>query len=90
MTVKTLKINQEELENLLQYADNNEIYFNYIEGNLLDNYTLYDTEELEFDGNSSKYLIVKEKYVNEWSSEQVLIMTDSLETIEQFEQAHEQ
>ena len=85
MTVKTIELNKKEVENLISYADNNEIYFNFFEGTLLDNYTFYDTKEIEKDGYSSNYMIIKEVPLNEWTSKQVLIMTNSIEDIEKFE-----
>jgi hypothetical protein len=71
-----------ELDKLLVVASENEINFDCFEGCLLDNFIFYNTENLKINNVSAKYIIVKENYLNEYSSDLIIIMTNSDEEIE--------
>lgn len=55
------------------------------EGVLLDNYIIYDTEFVKI-GNykPSKFIIMREKYLNEWNSITELVLTNNEKTVEKF------
>lgn len=87
MTKAMFAINNETLNTMVTLAEVNGIPYEIFEGCLQDNVILYDAEDIHIDGVSAAYIIVKEKYVNEWSSELVAILTDSFEEVQDFEEA---
>lgn len=55
-------------------------------GCLLDNYVIRGAEQIKFNRvKPRKYILIKEKYLNEWSSTLELTMTDNEEIINEFE-----
>lgn len=82
--MNTIEISNDELSDLLTKA--NEIYIenDCFEGSLHDNFIFYDADAISINGKSSKYIIVKENYLNEWSSNLLLTMTDSIEEVKIF------
>ncbi|AUO79529.1 hypothetical protein BSP10_126 [Bacillus phage BSP10] len=58
----------------------------FFEGCLQDNVIFYDAGDILIGGVSATYVIVKEKYRNEWSSDPVAILTDSFEEVQDFEE----
>lgn len=66
------------IDKLVQAAIENEIDFECYEGSLIDNYIFYSNKIIRIKGNrATKYIIVKEKYLNEWSSVHEITLTDS-------------
>lgn len=62
----------------LSYKKGNEV--NQYEGGLLDNYLIVNTGKIVFNKTKArKYIIVKEKYLNCWSSTYEVIFTDSID-----------
>ncbi|UPI12743.1 hypothetical protein [Bacillus phage SBSphiJ5] len=86
MTKATFAISNETLNTMVALAEVNGISYEFFEGCLQDNVIFYDAEDIHIDGISATYIIVKEKYVNVWSSELVAILTDSFEEVQEFEE----
>lgn len=85
----TLSISNEVLEEILLLADKLEVYCECFEGSLQDNYILYDADNISIGGDSAKYIIIKERFLNAWSSELVLVFTDNEKEVMQFEELFE-
>lgn len=81
----TMNINRHELNNLLEVATKQELFYHVFEGSLIDNYIIYDTDNITIEGVTAKYIMIKESFLNEWSSEHVLILTNDIEKVEEFE-----
>ena len=55
------------------------------EGALQDRYIFWNTNNIEFEGfDNREYIIVKDIYVNEWSSKLVAILTDDIDLVEEY------
>lgn len=83
--MKTVKkyISSDEVEKLTKIINDYERF----EGSLLDNYIFYHTETIRYGRcQPRKFILVKEIFVNEWSSEYQLTMTDSEKEVEIFRQ----
>jgi hypothetical protein len=78
------EISYDDLELLIEVASIHDIECECFEGSLLDNYVFYGAKLINIGGESANYLIVREKYVNEWSSSLVLTMTNSYKDVEEF------
>lgn len=72
--------------NVVNYFIENGFNVEYKEGVLLDNYCIEVGEnKLKFGKvKVRKYIIIVEKYLNEWSSSLEMILTDKKETYEQY------
>jgi hypothetical protein len=79
-----LEITNNDLSKLIKTADENNIVYDCFEGSLQDNFIFYNNNVINIGWGSAKYIIVKERFLNEWSSDLVLIMTDSDEEVEEF------
>lgn len=83
MTTITL----EEFNDILEFATINNIAYDYFEGSLLDNAIIYNMDnelKIYIDGKTSKYIIIKEKYLNEWSSILEVIFTDDSKIADEY------
>ena len=78
------EISTNVLNEILEIAEEIGVSYDCFEGCLRDNYVFYSDECISIEGKSSKYLIIKERYLNEWSSDLILIMTNSTEEVENF------
>lgn len=79
------EISNDCLNKIVEIASNNGVYYECFEGSLQDNFVVYNTENIIALGKETrKYIIVKEKPLNEWSSELVAVLTDSIEEVEEF------
>lgn len=80
--------NQEDINKILELADELELYNFMTEGTLLDNYYIENLDKIKIEKATRKYLYIKENYLNEWSSNYKIILTDknyNFETDEEFE-----
>ena len=80
----TYTVDQEFVNNLLDIAEENGIEYTGFEGVLLNNYIIYTNKEIRVGGRRTKYIIIKEVTLNEWSSDYELILTDSNKKAETF------
>jgi hypothetical protein len=85
----TFEIGSDVFDELMKLADESQVAFDGFEGVLLDNYILYGTENISLAGESSKFIILKEKFLNNNSSVMVAIMTDSEDEVDEYKAAFE-
>ena len=79
-------INTGTLNNLVKFAEEVGVAYDCYEGVLQDNYIFYKTEGVGIGRvKPREYIIVREKYLNPWSSGLELIMTDDIATVERYE-----
>lgn len=72
------RINKESVENILDFAENNGLGVECIEGTLQDNYFIMLDKNMGIDGEEpKKYVILLETPLNGWESGHTLITTDS-------------
>lgn len=70
---------------LVKFAENKGVEIERYEGSLLDNYILYNHDTISIRGvKPRKYILLQEKYKNDWSSVTELIMTDDIYKVESF------
>lgn len=81
----TLNIDPDFLSKIFEMAGKYDIDYDCYEGCLQDNFIFYNTRPIKIDGKSRDFIIVKERFLNEWSSDLILIMTNSIEEVENFE-----
>lgn len=85
LKLKEYSVNREFVNKLIEISGNNDIHVDVFEGSLNDNYVFYGTEIIKIKGiRKAKYIIIKERYLNTWSSENVLMVTDDLKKVEKF------
>ena len=85
MKLKEYSVDRDFINKLIEISDNNNIHVDFFEGSLVDNYVFYDTEIIKIKGiRRAKHIIIKEKYLNTWSSENVLMVTDDIKKVKQF------
>ena len=78
-------IDNDTLTKILENADEMGIYYETVEGTLQDNYLFFNDNIITFKGiRPRKYIIIEEKYLNEWSSELVMTMTDKDSKVDEF------
>lgn len=78
-------ISLDEANKIVDFAINNEYTFDCFDGCLVDSYIIYNTESVRIGRmKSRKNIIIREIYMNEWSSGLELIMTDNEETVKNF------
>lgn len=73
-------VTEEEVTELINSGDDTEIF----EGSLLDNYVVYANDDLSYDGESRKYFLIAERFVNTWTSRYELTMTDDETKLDEF------
>ncbi|PAV30208.1 hypothetical protein CIL05_07005 [Virgibacillus profundi] len=80
-------VTNEFINQMIEIANNQGIDYNMFEGSLTDNFIFYDTERIKItEVGQSKYLIIKENFVNTWTSELELIATNEISTVEKYEE----
>ena len=96
------EIDLQSVNNILNYAVESGCEINRYQGSLLDNYIVYDAEELIFKISDSepynkeynlikdkKYILLKEKFLNEWSSITEITFTNDEQKVIDFEKQFE-
>ncbi|MFR4519355.1 MAG: hypothetical protein ACLT40_05270 [Fusobacterium sp.] len=81
--------NQEDINKILELSDELELYTFVMEGVLVDNYYIENFDKIKIEKATRKYIYIKENYLNEWSSNYKIILTDKIydfETEEEFEE----
>lgn len=79
------EISFEYVNKLCDYCCQNGIDFEVYQGSLLDNYIFYDTEHIKLNKiEPRKFIIIREKYLNEWNSTFEMIMTDDEGLVEKY------
>ncbi|UNA01675.1 hypothetical protein MG295_00258 [Bacillus phage vB_BcgM] len=79
--IKMVNVESEYIKSLIELANEKSIYIEIYEGNLLNNYVLYDTDNFEVSGQTATYIICKECYVNEWTSNYTIVMTNDINEV---------
>ncbi|HAZ1136061.1 TPA: hypothetical protein J0U94_000880 [Enterococcus faecium] len=76
MRDRILEVNQEMVNKLTNISGNYEKY----DGTLLDNYIFHDTQNIRIGRSKPRaFILIKEKYLNEWNSTYEMVMTDNFE-----------
>lgn len=78
-----------EVRQILDKSVNLDQECNCFEGVLLDNYIIYNNDKLTINKKLAKYIIIKETYINDWSSDYTIILTDNIETVGVYEKQFE-
>ena len=87
----TTTISYEAAQRFIKLASELDLDYETYEGCLLDNHVIRNAEQIKFGRvKPRKYILIKEKYVNEWSSALELTMTDDEEIINEFEALYEE
>lgn len=84
-----VSLDEISVNDLIVLMGEQEIDCDCYEGCLQDNLIYYGTENVVIDGMSRKFLIFRERYLNSWSSDLELIMTDSYEEVEKYREMFE-
>jgi hypothetical protein len=78
-------ITLESVNQIINFANDKGLQVDIFEGTLLDNYVIYDTSTIDIGRTKGrKYIILREKVLNCWSSITELIMTDNDEFVNDF------
>lgn len=72
----TYDITNKDIEKILELCSQLEIEFDVVESTLNDEYIIYSNNAIKIGRVFRKYMIVRETFLNEWSSKLSLIMTD--------------
>lgn len=88
--MSTFQVTNNFISDLLTIADKNGIEYECFEGSLQDNFVFYHADKIRIENKSAKYIIVKERFLNEWSSDLVLTLTNSDRKAEEFRSIFEQ
>lgn len=73
----TYNINNEQIDKILELCNQLEIHFDVVESGLNDEFIIYSNNAIKIGRVFRKYMIIREIFLNEWSSDLILIMTDS-------------
>ena len=84
------EINLEEADFICKLASNLNLDIQMFDGCLLDNFIIKDTEEIKLKINKKnikarKYIIIKTKFANTWTSVYELILTDNEDFVKKCE-----
>lgn len=84
-------ISMETADAFINLASKLDLSYETCEGSLLDNHVIRGAEQIKYGRvKPRKFILIKEKYLNEWSSTLELTMTDNEEIINEFEVLYEQ
>lgn len=77
------KVDSKIVDELIEKSNSESI--EQFEGNLLDNYIIDNINKLVFNSSKArKYIVIKEKFLNEWSSCYDVIFTDEEKEVDEF------
>lgn len=79
-----IDIDTKDLNLLMEVADEHGLGYDWYEGTLLDNVVIYNDNVINIGGKTAEFIIIKEKYLNSWSSGLVLTLTNSIDEINSF------
>lgn len=79
-------IDSETVNKVLLLTDRVDCY----EGVLLDNYIIWDASKIKINRTTRKFIILKERFLNEWSSDTQLIMTDDEDLVNTYVELFEE
>lgn len=84
-------VNNEFVEKLLNVASDLDLEVDCYEGGLNDSYIVYGTERISMGRvKPRKFIIVREVYLNCWSSGLEMIMTNNEKTVEHYRELWEE
>lgn len=72
----TYDITNKDIDKIIELCNQLEIHFDVVESALNYEYIFYSNNAIKIGRVFRKYMIVRDIYVNEWSSKLCLIMTD--------------
>lgn len=75
--MKTVQVEQEFVNALMETFDKSGLDYEVFEGNLLHNFVFTADKMVSGVGRKTKYIIIREVALNEWSSAYEMILTDS-------------
>ena len=77
------KVDTKIIDELIEKSNGE--FIEQFEGNLLDNYIIDNVNRLVFNTSKArKYIVIKEKFLNEWSSCYDVIFTDEEKEVDEF------
>lgn len=77
------KVDSKIVDELIEKSNGE--FIEQFEGNLLDNYIIDNINKLVFNTSKArKYIIIKEKFLNEWSSCYDVVFTDNEKEVDEF------
>ena len=80
-----MRVSWKNAQSILLYAEKKCCPIDYFEGCLLDNFVIYNAKCINVDKvEPREFIILREAYLNEWSSEIEVIMTDDEMYVEDF------
>lgn len=83
---RVLNITQNDCNKIVEMANLQSCAIDCYESVLLDNYIIYNTDKIRIGrAKPRKYIIIVEKFQNEWSSALQLIQTDSYKKVLKYE-----
>ncbi len=68
--------NQEDIDRIMELAEELKLYTFMSEGVLLNNYFVETQDKISIGRTKRKNIIIKENFLNEWSSNYKIILTD--------------
>lgn len=75
-----------DVTRLIKIASDLGLDYTCFEGTLTDSYIIYETDRIKFGRcKPRKYIILREVYINEYSSGMEMILSDSLRTVKKYE-----
>lgn len=75
-------LSSKDIDIILELAIKNDLEVVQYAGALLDNYIIYNENTIKIGRCVRTYIIIKEEYLNEWTSQSVVILTDNLKEVE--------
>lgn len=80
-----VRVTSDAVSKFCDFAVENGIDYEVFEGCLLDNYVFLDSCGMTIKGvKPRKHIIIREVYLNEWSSANELVLTDNTDMVMQF------
>lgn len=78
-------LHHESTKSILNYVYENEVPVDIFEGTLLDNFIIYNHKFIKFKGKEpTDFIILRVKYLNEWSSVTEMILTDDQSVVDHY------
>lgn len=81
-----ITVGLKEFNNIIEKAENKGMTYEIYEGSLLDNAIVYFAKGMELEGvGDHEYIIIREVYLNSWSSELEVFGTDDIIEVGKYE-----
>lgn len=83
MTTKN-NVDYNDVKELLELSNNLELEIDCYEDVLLDHYVIYSNKKINVNGKCSDFIICEVCFVNSWTSNYKIILTDDCNEVEDF------